>query len=435
MLTDLHFTANRIFRFICTPSFFELEFQPLSPKHLAFSKNLSAADRQKLPFRKPVFPEVDNARLVEQSQLYGLAKEKLPTWWERADLIFPDRVALEQCSSELVARWKCRLIEPEIEHLIDVCAGLGVDSFFLGTNARKLTAFESDPNRARFLHHNLERLRPEGVVLKPEPFEVSSLEHINFNEEHVLVYADPDRRSAEGQRLSSWKDTRPSVQELHSFLRIRPSVLLVKLSPMDDPDEILEALPGADSVWIVSVSNEVKEVLIRWDFRKENVLPVFRVVDINKKGQYAEIEIPQEQVDSPAIGSPSPNQYLLDPWAGIRKGKSAMLLASAEKWTLLSKEARLFASLEEPLDFPGRVFQVESVFDSLAEFSRQFKSKGLHVVSRNFPQSADDMRKKYKWGESGDQFLFCFENSSGRKSIVLTHRLENRNSPDFRKQI
>lgn len=367
--------------------------------------------------------------------MYALAKDKLPLWWERGDLIFPDRVALEQCSSELLARWKSRLIEPEVDHFIDVCAGLGVDSFFLGTNARKLTAFESDANRARFLQHNLERLRPEGVVLKQEAFEVSVLEGIDFDQEPVLVYADPDRRSAEGQRLSSWKNTRPSVQELHSFLRTRPSVLLVKLSPMDDPDEILEALPGADAVWIVSVSNEVKEVLIRWDFRKENALPVFHVVDINKKGQYAEVEIPREQMDSIAFGSVATNQYLLDPWAGIRKGKSAMLLASAEKWTLLSKEARLFSCPEEPLDFPGRVFQVESVFDSLAEFSRQFKSKGLHVVSRNFPQSSDDIRKKYKWEESGDRFLFCFENSSGRKSIVLTSRLENQFSPDFRKQI
>ncbi|HOY95172.1 MAG TPA: hypothetical protein PK509_05510, partial [Catalimonadaceae bacterium] len=325
-----------------------MEFQPLTPQQLAFCKNLSANDRQKLPFRKPVFAEVDNSRMVEQSHLYALAKDKLPTWWERADLIFPDRVALEQCSSELLARWKNRLIEPEIEHLIDVCAGLGVDSFFLGKNALQLTVFESDTNRARFLQHNLERLRPEGVVLKSKPFEVSALEEINFDQERVLIYADPDRRSAEGQRLSSWKDTRPSVQELHSFLRTRPSVLLVKLSPMDDPDEILEALPGADAVWIVSVSNEVKEVLIRWDFRKENALPVFHVVDINKKGQYAEVEIPRKQEDAPAFGSPSPNQFLLDPWAGIRKGKSALMLASAQKWTLLSKEARLFASLEEP---------------------------------------------------------------------------------------
>jgi len=412
-----------------------LEFQPLTPQQLSFCKNLSASDRQKLPFRKPVFPEVDNARLAEQSQLYALAKDKLPSWWERAELIFPDRVALEQCSSELLARWKSQLIEPGLDQLIDACAGLGVDSFFLGANARKLTAFEADENRALYLKHNLERLRPVGVVLKPEPFEVSAQESINFDQESVLVYADPDRRSAEGQRLSSWKDTRPSVQELHSFLRNRPSVLLVKLSPMDDPDEILEALPGADAVWIVSVSNEVKEVLIRWDFRKENAQTVFRVVDINKKGQYAEMEIPREQVDSLVIGIPSPNQYLLDPWAGIRKGKSALLLASAEKLTILSKEARLFFSLEEPMDFPGRVFLMEGVFDSLAEFSRQFKSKGLHVVSRNFPQSADEIRKKYKWEESGDQFLFCFDNSSGRKFIVLTRRLENQFSPDFRKQI
>jgi hypothetical protein len=411
-----------------------LEFQPLTPQQLAFCKNLSANDRQKLPFRKPVFPEVDNARLVEQSQLYSLAKDKLPSWWERADLIFPDRVALEQCSSELLACWKSQLIEPGLDHLIDVCAGLGVDSFFLGTNTRKLTAYEADGNRARFLQYNMERLRPEGVVLKPVAFEVSALEDINFDQERFLIYADPDRRSAEGQRLSYWKDTRPSVHELHSFLRNRPSVLLVKLSPMDDPDEILEALPGADAVWIASVSNEVKEVLIRWDFRKEKALPVFRVVDINKKGQYAEVEIPREIMSYPSIGIPSPNHYLLDPWAGIRKGKSAMMLASAKKWTLLSKEARLFANFEEPLDFPGRVFLIERVFESLAEFSRQFKSKGLHVVSRNFPQSADDIRKKYKWEESGDQFLFCFENSSGRKSIVLTRRLENRCSPNFRKQ-
>jgi len=73
--------------------------------------------------------------------------------------------------------------------------------------------------------------------------------------------------------------------------------------------------------------------------------------------------------------------------------------------------------------------------DSVSSFAKGLKSKSLHVVSRNFPQSADDIKKKYQWEEKGDQYLFCYQNASGQKVVLLTERMENLYSPTFRNPI
>ena len=77
---------------------------------LLFCRNISDADLKKLPFQKAVFEDVSNAWLVTQAQCYQIAKRKIPVWWAKAQVVFPDPQAVEQASSEWLARWKqtCR---------------------------------------------------------------------------------------------------------------------------------------------------------------------------------------------------------------------------------------------------------------------------------------------------------------------------------------
>ena len=411
-----------------------MEFNRLNKEILAFCKELSEEECRKLPFKKPVFIGIENAALVEQASLYKQAKSKIPTWWERGDLVFPDRIALEQASSQMLASWKKTILPQSIDVLVDACAGLGVDSCFLGKDIPNLLLFEPNPGRADAIEHNLSFLRNQPFNLIRSEFSTASLENLLFSEKEILVYADPDRRTQTGQRLAHWKETMPSVQDLYHFLKEKKTTLLVKFSPMDDVAEILAHLSGASQIWTVSISNEVKEVLFLWQFGQPFSCSRYLAVDLNKSGA-AQVEIPAKSEKLIQFSVPEPGMFLLDPWAAIRKGNQSVFLAQQRGWNILSSEARLFCSVSEPIDFPGRVFIIVKVMDSVSSFAKGLKSKSLHVVSRNFPQSADDIKKKYQWEEKGDQYLFCYQNASGQKVVLLTERMENLYSPTFRNPI
>ncbi|MBQ8759976.1 MAG: hypothetical protein IJZ06_00965 [Bacteroidales bacterium] len=62
-------------------------------------------DVNKLALSK--FPEdIDKQFVIRQIQARQLLKKKLPSWSENDELLFPRRLSLEQCSSELTARYK-----------------------------------------------------------------------------------------------------------------------------------------------------------------------------------------------------------------------------------------------------------------------------------------------------------------------------------------
>ena len=88
----------------------------------------------------------------------------------------------------------------------------------------------------------------------------------------------------------------------------------------------------------------------------------------------------------------------------------------------------------EPVDFNGRVFEIIEVLDSLSVYGKKNKGKDLHVVSRNFPIQAEEIKKKYNWNERGDAFLFCYTDPKGAKWTLLTRRVENKITEGFRKE-
>lgn len=391
-------------------------------QHLLFCKNLSEAESAKLPFRKPVFPDASNAWLVEQAGLYRMARTKIPDWWHRGDLVFPDKIALEQASSDVLARWKATLLPENTERLVDVSAGLGVDAFFMGASIPMLILFEPGHIRAAALRYNFHRIRQAPFEVRELRFSVGQLGDIPFSQKRTVVYADPDRRSEDGLRVEGWQESKPSVKEVYTQLQSHDAFLMVKFSPMDDPEQIIRSLPGAGAVYVVSIHNEVKEVLIYWDFRLQKERPPFYAVDFHRQGGFSQVLLPSESEHPVQFEKPVEGAFLLDPWAAIRKGNRSVFLALEKGWGILSVEARLFLQMELPSNFPGRVFRIERVVDSLSAFAQVFHEKRIHVVSRNFPQSAEDIQKKYRWIPGGDLFLFCYQDPSGHKKILLTRR-------------
>ena len=71
------------------------------------------------------YPGVDVRLAAEQIIARKAVKDKLPEWHARQEIIYPSRLAAEQCSSETTARYKQRLALGDT--LCDLTGGLGVD--------------------------------------------------------------------------------------------------------------------------------------------------------------------------------------------------------------------------------------------------------------------------------------------------------------------
>ena len=79
-----------------------------------FIKKHLKDDVNKLALSK--FPEgVDKQFVIRQIQARQVLSKKLPSWAENDELIFPKKLSLEQCSSELTAKYKASLSTEFVE--------------------------------------------------------------------------------------------------------------------------------------------------------------------------------------------------------------------------------------------------------------------------------------------------------------------------------
>jgi len=76
------------------------------------------------------------------------------------------------------------------------------------------------------------------------------------------------------------------------------------------------------------------------------------------------------------------------------------------------------------IDFNGRRFSIEQVVPYQKKESKQYlEGKKLHVTTRNFPLSVEELRKKWKIKEGGDTYCFFTTNSNNEKIIVFCSKI------------
>lgn len=196
--------------------------------------------------------------VLEQIRLRQKSLLKLPGWADR-NCLFTER-ALEQCSSALTAEWKKDQLATFIQNarVLDCNTGLGVDSIALSDVSREIHTLEKDPELAALFEYNQKQL---GKNIQVQQAEVLSWLEKNPGENFDLVYADPDRRNASGEKVSDPNACDPPVNLLLEILEKRTKYILLKMSPLFDPNEGVRVFPGVKEVWIISVKHECREIL------------------------------------------------------------------------------------------------------------------------------------------------------------------------------
>lgn len=316
--------------------------------------------------------------VASQLKYLQRARTKLPRLYE-ARAIIPQR-AFEQSSSEECAAAK----RMRGGRLLDLTCGLGMDAVAMAERFERVVAVERDEVLADVVRENLRRMGVENV----EVVTASAEEYVSSCEEHFdWVYADPDRRTAEGKRVVRLEDCSPDMVALYPALGRITERVAIKNSPLFDVEEAFR-LFGDCTVEVLSLSGECKEVNIYIDGGGARI--VAEAVG-RERVEYAREEV----VDSPCEGEFEAEEYryLIVPDVALQKARLVQhaLRGKADVWSNNS-----FGFAREKVEgILGRVEEIEKIekFDPKA-LKRELRGVGVDILVREFPMSVDQVRQR-----------------------------------------
>jgi 16S rRNA G966 N2-methylase RsmD len=357
-------------------------------------------DPAQLLFRYSGKVDFDLKFAVQQVQARQKAKSKLPTWVANPDIIFPVSLSLEQASSEETAKFKSKLVRGQL--MIDLTGGFGVDTFFLSNHFNKAIYCERNAELANIVRHNFD-------LLEPRKFEVvvgDSLDYFtNSDQVFDLTYIDPARRGGQNQKLYKLADCEPDVVSHWNLLRSKSKSILIKASPMLDIKQAISEIPDIQQILVVSVKNEVKEVLLFWERDASIVDRVIKAVDLHANDATEFSFTYQEEETSESIFGVV-GKFLVEPNAAILKAGAFRSFGKRFGLKKLHPNSHLYTCDDLQGEVPGRVFEVKNeIKDPKKELKALFPDGKVNVITRNYALSADELKKKYKLTDGGDGFL------------------------------
>lgn len=387
-----------------------MDFSELhSAEFRQFVQDHLSEDPALLLFRHQGKVSFDLRTAVQQISARQKAGKKLPDWSANPDLIFPATISLEQSSSEETAKFKSEGLHGN--RMIDLTGGFGVDFFYLSQGFAMGIYCEQQPELFQISKHNLE-------LLNPGKFDFSygdGLEFLRKTDLHFdLIYADPARRGTGNQKLYRLQDCEPDVVSAWELMKSKSNRILVKASPMLDISQTWNELPDIQKIIVVSVKNEVKELLLSWKKGKENTPRRIEIVDLGSN--LPRFEFSQQEEEMAQSHSGETEKFLVEPLSGILKAGAFKLFGQRFGLKKLEKNSHLYTGDQIPSEIPGRVFEVlREVSPKNQEIKALFPAGKANVICRNYVQGAEDLKKKLRLKDGGEEYLIATKTVSGYK--------------------
>ena len=387
------------------------------PRILKILKENEAADVSALALQWSGKSDLPVSWMLQQISCRQIAKRKLPEWYALEKIVYPDRTALEQCSSTTTALYKQRFAKEK--KVADITGGLGVDTWALSLVAASALYCEPDPLRFEIARHNFIVLGLTNVECINTTAENALGEIRNFNPD--LIYADPSRRDS-GKRFFKLEDLQPDIMGLFPQLLEISNYILIKAAPMLDLKLGIRQLERAMEVHVISMKNECRELLFLIDGQL-NADPQIHCVEFNSDRhwkydfRYSEEEI-SEMITGPA------GNFILDPFACITKAGCFRKLTSDFEVRLLHANTHVYTSASKPKGFPGRSFKVMEIYPyDIGLIRESIPDKKAHLLFRNFPVKPEEVEKKLKFTSGGNTYLFFVTDHSGKLRVINCEQL------------
>lgn len=341
------------------------------------------------------------------------AKKKLPEWFQNLGLIYPPPLSLEQCSSPITAEYKARLMNGK--QLIDLTGGMGIDCLALSKNFEHATYVEQDEWLCAVFASNTKAFNT-----KIEIKHTTADQYLSQFEGKASFFIDPARRGAVNQKVFLLEDCTPNLLALLTDLKKKSDQVLIKLSPMLDITVGIKALQPA-SVHVVAVQNECKELLFLLRPESSSTPEIICSHFTGGSWQTFEMYVAEEQTVLPTYGTIG--EYLYDANAAILKAGAFKLVAQRYGLTKLAPNTHLYTSNNRVSDFPGRVFKVLATEMSAKKLKQWVPEGKAHVITRNYPIGAEQLKKQLKLTEGGDLFVMGYRDSRTKAVLSVCKQL------------
>ena len=197
---------------------------------------------------------------------------------------------------------------------------------------------------------------------------------------------------------------------------------MIKLSPMLDWRKAAADMGShVGEVHIVSAGNECKELLLIMS-RKFTGLERIYCVNDDQTFSFTPSQTSQQSLTSQL--SPAPPAYLYEPNASLMKAGCFALIEQRYACRQISRDSHLFLSSEPIPSFPGRGFAIRAITTmNKRELKAALGGTGRANVSvRNFPMTADALRKKLKLKDGGDTYIFGTTTADSRHVLIICEK-------------
>ena len=391
-------------------------------KELAFISSHKEDDVNELLLHARQYPDIDMKVAAQQIQGWQTAKRKIPQWSATEGMLFPPHLSLEQCSSEQTAGYKAQLALHSLEEwkdkmescyaesvpFADLTGGFGVDAVTIAAAlpSAMLSFVEVNPELCACARHNFPLLGVERfeVFNKPCQEVLDTLPH------QFLIFIDPARRDLQGRKTVALSDCTPDITTLQQQMMEKAEVVMVKLSPMLDLSEARRSLEGLREIHVVSVGGECKEVLLLLDREWGSDADVrVKCVNIKSGGTDSFNLLWNESQTAEAEYAEALGGWLYEPNASVMKAGAYKLVGRRFGLKKLSANSHLYTSDTLVEGFPGRTFKLDSTYTMSKKDVRRLKERTskANITVRNFPLKVDELRKRLKISEGGNDYLFA----------------------------
>ena len=386
----------------------ETEVQNFVQEHL--NHNLAELSLKGSPFEG-----IKTAELMNQIQGKLKCKKKLPKWFKTMQILYPNKLNIEQSSSEITANYKSKLIKGE--SLVDITGGFGVDSYYFSKKIKRIINCEIDGGLSKIASHNFKNLKATNIetIAKDGILFLSESTHI-FD----WIYIDPSRRDEAKNKRFFIEDCHPNVaQHLDLFFK-RSNRILIKLSPMLDIKAALRALPNTKEIHVVAIKNEVKELLfvLEKGFTKEVSI---EAINLNTLQPNFKFKFSEE--NKALVNYRNPFKYLYEPNLAILKAGAFKTVALRFELEKIGQHTHLYTSTKRIENFPGEIYCINEILPYKKGRIRK-KLKGIkgNLKTRNYPQTVAKIKKDLNIIDGGNQYIF-FTSSETEKQVLLCSKL------------
>ncbi len=360
--------------------------------------------------KKPIFEDVTQKELVEQLEAKKRSESKLPTWFNTPNIYYPNKLNIEQTSSEVTAQYKTNLVAGK--SLIDLTGGFGIDSYFFSKKCDQIYHCELDEKLSKIVTHNYKILGIENATFIAE----NGLDFLQqTNQKFDWIYIDPSRRNDAKEKVFFMADCLPNVPANLNLLFSKSNKILIKTSPLLDFSIGIKELQNVKEIHVVALQNDVKELL--WILEKNYTDSVnIKTINLTKtESQTFEFKLNNEKEVFSELANPL--SFLYEPNSAILKSGAFKTIGNSFELKKLHEHSHLYTS-EKLIDFPGRRFKIKNILPYSKKELQKLKITKANITTRNFTDSVATIRKKFKIKDGGNRYLFFTTNSDNNYMVL-----------------